>query len=117
MNSGVVRDVFFALAEEQGNAPKAAKTYQRIDDTGKDSRLTAADPRHHIKGKKTNAAPVQCTENGENKRNRVHYHRLYLHQIHLAVLVFKAYPNKRLFIQKIQLSEKSGVEEKPAFIF
>jgi hypothetical protein len=52
----------FSFAEKQGNAPSARKRDDRIDDAAEKRVLSAKDPGDKIELEKTDATPVQGTD-------------------------------------------------------
>ena len=63
-----------ASAKQQRDAPNAGKSYQSVDDAGEQRGLSTADPGNDVKLKKSDAAPVESTNNGQNQRNAIQYH-------------------------------------------
>ena len=57
--------------EQQGQAPYAGKRDQCVDDSADDRTLTAENPRHDVKLKQADAAPVERTDDDEDQRNSV----------------------------------------------
>lgn len=56
----------FASAKQQRDAPNTGKTYNGVDDAGKQRGLSAADPGNDVKLKQSDAAPVECAHDGQN---------------------------------------------------
>ena len=54
----------FASAKQQRDAPNACKTYNGVDDAGKEGGLTTADPGDDVKLEKSDAAPVEGADDG-----------------------------------------------------
>ena len=55
-----------ASAKQQRDAPNTGKTYNGVDDAGKQRGLSAADPGNDVKLKQSDAAPVECAHDGQN---------------------------------------------------
>ena len=58
----------FSRSENERNAPDSRKGDYCVDDSCKNCGLTAAEPSDGIEFEKTDPAPVQRTDNDENKR-------------------------------------------------
>ena len=56
-----------SFAEEQGNAPDSRQCDDRINDAAEYCVLTAEDPCDKVKLEKTDATPVQSTNDRQNK--------------------------------------------------
>ena len=69
---------FFSRTEKERDAPNAGKGNQGVDDTAYKSILTAAKPCYYVELKKTDASPVECADDGENKRNSIQDHKKFL---------------------------------------
>ena len=64
----------FAGAKQQGNAPQPGQSDQRVYDAADDSGLPAEDPCYDVEGKEADAAPIQCTDDDQDQRDRVDDH-------------------------------------------
>lgn len=50
------------VSAKQRYAPQGGKTYERVDNTGEDGGLSAADPGDEVESEKTDAAPVDSAD-------------------------------------------------------
>ena len=57
-----------------GDTPHSRKSHNSVYDTGNDSLLSSSYPGNKVKFKKTDAAPVEGSDNCEYKCNSVKYH-------------------------------------------
>jgi len=69
--------VRLTASEEKGDAPKTCKGNYGVNNTGNDCLLTATDPCYKVETEKTDASPVQCADDGEQKGYSVKYHIKY----------------------------------------
>ena len=63
-----------AVLEQQGNAPQTGQPHQRIDDTGEDRHLSAAEESDRDETKQADAAPGSCAD-GEDQCDLVDDHK------------------------------------------
>lgn len=57
---------YFVFAEQERQAPDSRESNNCVDNTADNRALTAENPSHNIKLKKTDRAPVDCTDYNEN---------------------------------------------------
>ena len=57
----------FGVPEKEGDAPDARKGNKRVNDSAENRSLTAENPGNKVELKKTDAAPVECTDDNEGK--------------------------------------------------
>ena len=62
-----------SFAEEQRNAPNARECNDRINDTAEERLLAAEDPGDKVKLEKTDASPVERTDDRQNERKSVEH--------------------------------------------
>ena len=60
--------------KQEGNAPDACQAYQGVDNAANKGCLTAKDPSNDVKGKKTDAPPVQGADDSKNQSNFINDH-------------------------------------------
>ena len=65
-----------AGAEEERDAPHARQGDHGIDDTGDHGGGPAAHPGDEIEPEQTDAAPVECADDGNDQRNAIHDHHV-----------------------------------------
>ena len=58
---------FAFVFEKKGDAPDAGQAYQRKDDAGKQAVHPAEQETNQVKTEQTNAAPVEGTNDGQDK--------------------------------------------------
>ena len=71
----VNRHESLAGTEQKRYAPNARQGYDRVNNSADQRGLTSAQPCDDIKAEKTDASPVQCADDGEQKGNSIHNHR------------------------------------------
>ena len=74
MRSAVELFDILPRAEQKRDTPNARQGDDGVDDAGQESVLTAADPRDNIEGKQSDAAPVECADDGDDQRDAIHNH-------------------------------------------
>lgn len=62
---------FFSRAEEERDTPNAREGDDGVDDTADEGILTAAEPRNYVKLEKTDATPVEGSDDGENESDSI----------------------------------------------
>ena len=62
---------FFSCTEEERDAPNACKSDNGVDDTADEGILTAAEPRNYVELEKTDATPVECSDDGEDESDSI----------------------------------------------
>ena len=60
-----------SLPEKKGDAPNACKRYRRVYYTADKRILTAAEPRNYVKLEKTDATPVERSDDGEDESDSI----------------------------------------------
>ena len=65
----------FSGAKDKRDTPHARKPDDRIDHAAEQGALSTAKPCNDVKLKKSDTAPIQCTQNGENQRDAIHNHK------------------------------------------
>ena len=64
----------FPRTEKKRNTPNSCKSNDRVDDSAQDRILSAEDPRHDVKLKKSDASPVERAYYGNDQSDSIHYH-------------------------------------------
>ena len=62
---------FFSRAEEERDAPNACEGDDGVDDTADEGILTAAEPRNYVKLEKTDASPVERSDDSKDESNSI----------------------------------------------
>ena len=62
---------FFSRTEEERDAPNTRKGDNGVDDAADESILTAAEPRNYVKLEKTDATPVEGSDDGEDESDSI----------------------------------------------
>ena len=72
---GVGRGSGFGIrSEEQCNAPQTGQSNQRVNDSGKEGELSAAEEGNRIKAKQSDTAPVQSAYDDQNQCDCIKNH-------------------------------------------
>ena len=64
----------FSCSENQRDTPDAGKSHDGVNDAAEERVLSATNPCHDVKGKQTDATPVESADNGDDQRNAIHDH-------------------------------------------
>ena len=83
----------FASAEEKRDTPNTGKCYDRVDYTADKCCLTAAEPSDYVEFEKTDATPVERSDNCEDKSNSIHYHN----NIDRTFRLYTVFPIQRFY--------------------
>lgn len=76
LHSGMVLDRFSA-SEKQRDTPDSRKGNHGINDSRPKRSLSAEDPCNYVKFEKSDASPVECAHDSEQKTNSIKQHTKY----------------------------------------